>query len=312
MGVESTTHVADEAAPPSPGRAKGQASLLKGRRRLTQRLLALPVIWLIIFFVVPVALVALYSVGLLNSFERNPGYTWQAWGDFFTGGIYMRLFWRSLRVAIIVSVVVVVLAYPIAYFLSMVAAKYKYALLILMITPFLTNFFLRIMAWKVILADQGLVNNFLFLTGLRAEGNPLDIAFGPIPVMIVLTYVWIPFVMLPIFASLISVDRDLLEAANDLGASRWRAFWQVTFPLSLPGIGAAFFFVFIPTIGEFVVPLFMGGPKGYMFGSAINDLFGISLNWRTGSVLSLWLVMVVFAFAYVFMKFVKLDRLADV
>ena len=311
MAVDTAPDVVETPPVPATGGGRRRSRLAKRRQRATRRLLALPIAWLVAFFIVPVGLVAAYSIGLLNAFEREPGFTWNAWNDFFTGGVYLRLFWRSLRLASIVSVMVIVLAYPIAYFLAMVAEKYKYPLLILMVTPFLTNFFLRIMAWKVILADQGVINNFLFWTGLRAEGNGLDISIGTTPVMIVLAYVWIPFVMLPIFASLISVDRDLLEAANDLGASRWRSFWKVTFPLSLPGVGAAFFFVFIPTMGEFVVPLLMGGTKAYMFGSAIRDLFGLSLNWRTGSVLSLWLLAAVFIIAYVGMKFVRLDRLAE-
>ena len=142
--------------------------------------------------------------------------------------------------------------------------------------------------------------------------NPIEnLAYGQVPVMIVLGYVWIPFVMLPMFAAMISMDRRLLEAAADLGASRWRAFWKVTFPLSLPGVVASFFFVFIPTIGEFVVPALVGGTRGYMFGSAISDLFGMGLDWRTGSVLSLWLVMTVFVLALVFFRLVRFGKLAE-
>ena len=288
------------------------AGLARRRHRVTRALLALPLGWLVLFFVVPVALVAAYSVGVLATFSEV-GFTFEGWNRLFSSEYpYLALFWKSLRMASIVAASVVILAYPIAYFLAMIADKYKYSLLLLMIAPFMTNFFMRVMAWKVLLGKQGVINSFLFWSGLREVGNPVDsLAYGEVPVMIVLGYVWIPFVMLPIFAAMISMDRRLLEAAADLGASRWRAFWKVTFPLSLPGVVASFFFVFIPTIGEFVVPKLVGGTRGYMFGSSIDDLFSMSLDWRTGSVLSLWLVMAVFVLALLFFRLVRFGRLAE-
>jgi spermidine/putrescine transport system permease protein len=112
-------------------------------------------------------------------------------------------------------------------------------------------------------------------------------------VILVLIYVWVPFVALPIFVSLENLDASLLEAGGDLGASRMRVFWRVTLPLSLPGVAAAFAFVFIPTLGEFVTPSLVGGPRGTMFGNAISELFLKGLDWQTGSVLALFLVLVV-------------------
>lgn len=296
------------------GRRSRLASALERRRhRATRALLAVPLGWLLLFFVVPVALVAAYSIGVLATFTREEGISFLSWQLFFTGeNVYMQLFWKSLRTALVAAAAAVAAAYPIAYFLAMIADRYKYPLLLLMVAPFMTNFFMRVLAWKVLLGRQGVINSFLVWTGLRAEGNPIEsLAYGQIPVGIVLGYVWIPFVMLPIFAAMISMDRRLLEAAADLGASRWKAFWKVTFPLSLPGVVASFFFVFIPTIGEFVVPLLVGGTRGYMFGSAISDLFGPGLDWRTGSVLSLWLVMAVFVLALVFFRLVRFGKLAE-
>jgi spermidine/putrescine transport system permease protein len=130
-------------------------------------------------------------------------------------------------------------------------------------------------------------------------------------VLLVLAYVWVPFVALPIFVSLDGLDRSLLEAAGDLGASRWRTFWRVTFPLSLPGVIAAFVFVFIPTIGEFVTPLLVGGTSGYMYGNAIQDLFTRGLDWQTGSVLSMFLLMVVATLMVIFGRFVQVRSVAS-
>ena len=167
--------------------------------------------------------------------------------------------------SLIVSVVAVVAAYPIAYYLALVASKRKYVLLLLILAPFLVSYFLRLLAWKVILGDQGVINCFFYWTGLRADDDAgLLAALQPVHRH--------PHADLrlrarssrcPIFASLDALDRRLLEAASDLGASRWQAFRKVTLPLSLPGVIAAFIFVFIPTIGEYFTPLLVGGVNGH-------------------------------------------------
>ena len=184
-------------------------------------------------------------------------------------------------------------------------------LLLVLIAPFLTSYLLRVLAWKVILGSQGVVNSFLFWTGLRSPDDPVSqLLYSRFAVMLVLAYVWIPFVALPIFVSLESLDRHLLEAASDLGASRWQAFFRVTLPLSIPGVVAAFLFVFIPTVGEFVTPSLVGGTSGYMFGNEIADLFGMSLDWQTGSVLALFLLVVVAVLTAVFARFLQVRRVS--
>src|SRR5207302_4537536 len=160
---------------------------------------------------------------------------------------------KSIEMSLTVSVAIVLLAYPLAYYLALSGTKRKYVLLLLLIAPFLTSYLLRVLAWKVILGDQGVINSFLFWSHLRAPEHPLSqLLYSRFAVILVLAYIWLPFVALPIFVSLESLDRRLLEAASDLGATRWRAFLRVTLPLSAPGIVAAFLFVFIPTVGEFV------------------------------------------------------------
>ena len=134
--------------------------------------------------------------------------------------------------SLVVSVVIVLLAYPLAYYLALSGTKRKYILLLLLIAPFLTSYLLRVLAWKVILGDQGVINSFLFWTGLRSSEHPISqLLYSRFAVMLVLAYIWLPFVALPIFVSLESLDRRLLEAASDLGASRLRAFRSVTLPL---------------------------------------------------------------------------------
>ena len=295
----------------------GAAAPLPRRRRLrldlsTPALLGLPLGWLAVFFLVPIAIVAAYS---FNVYSIDPGphsFTLKAWHDFLHSPIYLKLFWKSVKMSLAVSAVVVVLAYPLAYFLALSGTKRKYVLLLLVIAPFLTSYLLRVLAWKVILGDQGVINSFLFWTGLRSPDHPVSqLLYSRFAVMLVLGYIWLPFVALPIFVSLESLDRRLLEAASDLGASRLQAFRRVTLPLSLPGIFAAFLFVFIPTLGEFVTPSLVGGASGYMYGNQIVDLFGTGFpDWETGSVLAIFLLGVVAVLTVAFARFLQPGQVA--
>jgi spermidine/putrescine transport system permease protein len=204
------------------------------------------------------------------------------------------LFFRSVSTSLTVSVVAVLMAFPVAYYLAFCRGKSKYTWLVIVIAPFLTSYLLRVLAFKVILTDDGLVNTALFDAGLREDGNQIEwLLYTQFTVLLVLLYAWVPFVTLPIFVALENMDRRLLEAATDLGASRLRAFTKITLPIAAPGIVAAFLFVFIPTIGEFVTPALVGGSKGYLFGSAIADEFGQNSAWQTGAVSALFLMAVV-------------------
>ncbi|HET7555736.1 MAG TPA: ABC transporter permease [Gaiellaceae bacterium] len=293
--------IAEAREPPAPRRRRLRPDLT------TPTLLGLPLAWLAVFFLAPIAIVAAYS---LDVYSLDPGphsLTLSAWHDFLHSSIYLRLFWKSVKMSLAVSAMVVVLAYPLAYYLALSGTKRKYVLLLLLIAPFLTSYLLRVLAWKVILGDQGVINSFLFWTGVRSPDHPISqLLYSRFAVMLVLGYIWLPFVALPIFVSLESLDRRLLEAASDLGASRLQAFRKITLPLSLPGVFAAFLFVFIPTLGEFITPSLVGGTSGYMYGNQIVDLFGTGFpDWQTGSVLALFLLGVVAALTVVFARFLQ-------
>lgn len=281
-------------------------------RRTTAGLVSGPLLWLVVFFLLPVGFVAAYSVGGIRIFPTDGGLSIEDWRRFLSGeSIYLELFWKSVRMSLGVSVAVVLLSYPIGYFLALCVKRRKYVLLLLIIAPFLTSYLLRVLAWKVILGDRGVVNSLLFWMNLRSPDDPLPwLLYSQFTVMLVLAYVWVPFVALPVFVSLDNLDRSLLEAAGDLGASRWRAFWRVTFPLSLPGVIAGFVFVFVPTIGEFVTPLLVGGTGGYMYGNAIQDLFTKGLDWQSGSVLAFFLLTVVALLMLVFGRYVRVQSVA--
>src|SRR6266581_1355825 len=270
------------------------------RRRLrvdltTPTLLGLPLAWLAVFFLVPIGIVAAYSFDVYSLDPGPHSFTLTAWRDFLHSSVYLRLFWKSVRMSLTLS-----------------GTKRKYILLLLLIAPFLTSYLLRVLAWKVILGNQGVVNTFLFWTGLRSPDHPISaLLYSRFAVMLVLGYIWLPFVALPIFVSLENLDLRLLEAASDLGASRLQAFRRITLPLSLPGIVAAFLFVFIPTLGEFVTPSLVGGTTGYMYGNQIVDLFGTGFpDWETGSVLALFLLGIVAVLTLVFARFLQPRQVA--
>ena len=298
------------------GRGQGVLTTRHRRRPLpdltTPALLGLPLSWLVVFFLVPVAIVGLYSLDVFSLYPEAHPITLAGWHDFLHTPVYLKLFWKSVQLSLIVSAIVVALSYPVAYYLAMSGTKRKYVLLLILIAPFLTSYLLRVLAWKVILGNNGVLNTFLYWTHLRAHDHPISqLLYSRFAVMLVLAYIWIPFVALPIFVALESLDRRLLEAASDLGASRLQAFVRVTLPLSLPGVVAAFLFVFIPTVGEFVTPSLVGGTSGYLYGNQITDLFGTGFpDWRTGSVLAIFLLVVVAALTALFSRFLQVRSVA--
>jgi spermidine/putrescine transport system permease protein len=180
-------------------------------------------------------------------------------------------------------------------------------LLTIIIVPAWVSYLLRVLSWKVILGGSGVLASVLELLGITPSGPIL--IYSPEAVIVTLVYVWIPFVALPIFVALERIDRSLLEAAVDLGCSRWEAFLRVTLPLSVPGVLAGFLFVFIPTVGEYVTPALVGGPQGIMFGNIIFDQFLRGLNWPQGSLMSLAMLVVILIPLLLIARFGRLSEL---
>lgn len=216
--------------------------------------------------------------------------TFAQYKELFSVSSYLRLLGVSALMALVVALSGTLLAYPIAYFLAFRAGAKAGQYLIFLLVPFWTSYLLRVMALKLMLGSDGVINSFLEYIGLIKA--PLDaLLYNRSAVMITLIYVWIPFAALPILAALQRIDIALFEAAADLGANPWWQFWRVTFPLSLPGVLAAFFMVFIPTIGEYATPLLVGGSEGSMYGNIIQDFFTKSANWPLGSALSIVMLL---------------------
>ena len=222
------------------------------------------------------------------------------------------LFWKSMKMSLGVSITCVILAYPVAYMLALVAGRRKYTLLLVIITPFLTSYLLRVLAWRVLLNPQGVIQEMLRGAGvLQPESTISWLYNSTFAVYLVLAYAWVPFVALPIFVSLESLDLQMLEASSDLGASRWTTFRKVTLPMSMPGVIAAFVFVFIPTIGEYVTPQIVGGKGGYLFGNVIQSSFAASFDWQLGSAMSVFLLVAVAILLAIFGRYLNVRTVAE-
>jgi putrescine transport system permease protein len=217
----------------------------------------------------------------------------------FGNTIYMEAYKTSLKYALLTTLSCLVIGYPFAYFIARSRPAIRPALLMLVMLPFWTSFLLRVYAWKGILADQGVLNNLLIALGIIQE--PMVMLYTDVSMLVGMTYVYCPFMILPLYANLVKMDFRLLEAAHDLGASAWKAFWLITVPLSKSGIVAGSMLVFIPSVGEFVIPSLLGGAENIMIGRVVWDEMFSSNNWPRASALAvvmILLILVPLAFYY--------------
>ena len=234
-------------------------------------------------------------------------FTLTNYADFFRKKIYYLILYRSIRISAFVMFVTVILAYPLAYFIAFHVQKNKIMWIILVTIPFWTSYLLRVFSWKVILGYNGVINSSLMSLGILTE--PLQfLLYNPIAVVITLAHAWAAVAILPIYVSLEKIDRSLIEAARDLGENAVMTFIRVTLPLSLPGVIAASLLVFIPTVGDYVTPALVGGPRGLMIGNIIQSMFGKALNWPLGAALSIITMLTVTAAVCVLLGGTQLFR----
>lgn len=278
---------------------------MENKRRLFA-LMTPPSVWLLLFFMAPLVIMLLYTFKE-NTFGPLFPLTLEHYQIFFQTPDFFRLLLDSSWLALLTAGIAIVLAYPVSYFLVFYTGAKRVILLTLLILPAWTSFLLRVLAWKVILGSNGLLNQGLVSMGLIEDGVPL-LLYSRAAVIITLVYVWIPFAALPLFAAMERIDPRLHEAAQDLGASPAQTFWRVTLPLTMPGVASAFFFVFIPTLGEWVTPTLVGGVSGIMYGNLVQDQFARALNWPLGALLSMVLLVLVAAFSYIFNRFIPITE----
>jgi spermidine/putrescine transport system permease protein len=248
-------------------------------------LLLLPgLLWLAVFFVVP--LLTLVSTSLQTG-SLGDGYrltwTWSTYTDAWS--TYGDNLVRSFAYAGIATVLALLIGYPLAYAIAFKAGRWRNLMLVLVVAPFFTSFLIRTLAWKIILADDGSVVSALQAVGLLGENGRL--LATPAAVVLGLTYNFLPFMVLPLYASLEKIDRRMLEAAGDLYATPATAFWRVTWPLSLPGVVAGTLLTFIPAAGDFVNVQFLGTPQSQMIGNVIEQRFLTVLDYPTAAALSI-------------------------
>ena len=220
---------------------------------------------------------------------------------FFNDDLYLRAYLSSVWFAALTTVICLAIGYPFAYFLARSRPEIRPALLMLLMLPFWTSFLLRVYAWKMLLADNGVFNNVAMALGVLSE--PIKMMNTPFSLTLGMVYTYLPFMVLPLYANLVKLDIRLLEAARDLGATPWQAFWRITVPLSRSGIIAGALLVFIPCVGEFVIPELLGGPETLMIGRVLWDEFFSNNDWPMASSVAVVMVLLIIVPLALFNKY---------
>ena len=255
-------------------------------------LLSPTMVLMLIALAAPLLMLITMSFWTQDYLDFNKGFYLDNYEKFFEKKLYWSLLLRSMRISATVTLVTVLLAYPMAYFIAFRVQKNKLVWLILITVPFWTSYLLRVFAWKVVLGYNGVINSGLMTLGLIEA--PLEfLLYNQTSVVITLAHAWAAFAILPIYVSLEKIDRSLLEAAQDLGEGPFMTFLRVTLPLSIPGVVAASLLVYIPTVGDYVTPTLVGGARGIMIGNVIQSQFGKALNWPMGAALSVMAMLAV-------------------
>ena len=258
-----------------------------------------PLLWVTVFLLVPYAILFCYSFWSVSS-AQTIVHNWnlQNYLQLARNPIYLQVLFRSMRIAASVTVLALLLGYPLAYYLSFHAAKRKDLLYQLVIIPLWASYLVRGYAWKTILGSDGVLNGFLQY--LHITHKPVEFfLYSPFAVIITLTHIYTPFTLLPIYASLEHIPRNLVEASHDLGASPWSTFRRVILPLSLPGVLAGATFAFVLTLGDFLAPLLVGGPSGIMISNVVVSLFGAAYNWPLGAAISFCMMLLVVTLLFI-------------
>jgi putrescine transport system permease protein len=287
-------------------------------------LILVPYLWLLALFLVPFLIV--FKISLSDIALAIPPYTptldlsegWQGIRDFVsrldfenfvfltTDDLYWRAYLSSVQIALIATVLTLLVGYPIAYGMASAPDHWRPTLMMLVILPFLTSFLIRVYSWMGILSTEGYLNQVLL--GLGVISSPLTILNTNTAVYIGIVYTYMPFMILPIYSTLERMDGSLLEAAEDLGCSRIKAFWLITVPLSKSGIIAGCFLVFIPTVGEFVIPSLLGGSDTLMIGKVLWEEFFNNRDWPVASAVAIVLLLILVIPIVLFQRNVEKQR----
>ncbi len=254
-------------------------------------LIAAPYLWLLLFFLAPFAIVL--KISLADPIFGQPPYSQTVSLDnfafLFSDKLYAVTYLRSVFMAACATLLCLALGFPMAYGIARSSRATRSLLLMLIILPFWISFLLRVYAWMGLMNNYGTINSLLLWAGVIDQ--PIQLMYTDFAVFVGLVYSYLPFMILPLYASLERLDLDLVEAAQDLGASRSQAFWDVTWPLARPGVIAGCLLVFIPAIGEYVIPYLLGGPESLLIGRVLFDEFFVNRDWPLASAVAIVLLL---------------------
>ncbi len=282
---------------------RSRAAPRKGWAALTP-----PLAWLAVFFLVPMIAVFAYSLAIRTS---GGGVAFASslanYARITESDLYLRAAIRSLRIATVVTVATLLISYPVAYYLALVATRWRIALFVLLIVPWWCSILVKNFAWVAILAESGVLNRVLLRIGLIER--PLKLLYNEVAVVIGLVHVLIPFMVMPIYATLEKLDRRLIEAAANLGSSPFFAFWEVVLPLSLPGVAAGALLTFILGFGSYITPVLLGSERTLMIANLIQSQFMEAFDWPFGAALSMVMLGLVLVLLAAFNRLIGLERL---
>ena len=283
---------------------------MRRQKRLLIGLLAPVTLYLGIFFFGPLAIIAVFSLlepGLYGGVEWN-FYHWNygrmfGWADGvieWYEPIYLKILFRSMLMAAFTVIACLIVVYPVTFWVSRLPERTRLFFMFLITLPFFTSLIIRLYAWLVILKPSGVINDLLL--GLGLIDAPLDMLFTRFAVVLGMVYVMIPFMFLPVYASVERLDRAMIEASGDLGARGWQTFLKVILPQTMPGIAGGSVLVFIPSVGNFIIPDVLGGAKGLMIGNLVEQQFLDARNWPFGAALSMVIMAVVLTVMLFYVK----------
>jgi spermidine/putrescine transport system permease protein len=264
-----------------------------------------PLLWVAGFLLLPYALLFTYSFWTVSPSQAIV-HQWNLtnYRELLHNPLYVEVLLRSMRIAGSVTLLALLLGYPLAYYLSFRGARKKELLYLMVIIPLWVSYLVRAYAWKTILGSEGVLNTLLQY--LHLTRHPVEfLLYSPFAVVLTLTHIYTPFTFLPIYASLEHIPRSLVEASLDLGASLAKTFWRVVLPLSLPGVLAGATFAFVLSLGDFLSPLLIGGPSGIMISNVVVSLFGAAYNWPLGAAISLCMLLLVIGLLTVLQRLEK-------
>lgn len=285
-------------------------SYAKKQRLMWMAVVAVPVLWMLTFEFAPYGVMFTYSFYSRDFPLIVPDFQFGNYLQLVTDPQYYQVLLRTLKIATCVTVLAVLLSYPLTYWIvfKLRSARTRLFMYYAIIVPLWVSYLLRAYTWKTILGSEGVLNSFLIWVGILDEPTDLFL-YNQFAMVIVLTYLYTPFLVMPVYTSLEKIPRNLLEASQDLGVKPWRSFLRVTLPLSIPGILAGATFTFCLTMGDFIAPFLVGGPNGLMIANVVQTQFGTAFNWPLGSALSMVMLLITLTIISASDRFERAGRL---